>query len=155
MLTVRADIQETNTGTSYTAISPHTDIGGRFSVRVRPTEKFYIEDSGMVRNQTLLQTDYHSTIRSNAVTANYDFNPRLTGFAGFSYDSFFASGLVNFLRGPAPITNLTFAIRRSTASGREASEPNPPSAWGSTSPATTCAPPDSAKSLGKRRSPDP
>ncbi len=107
MLTVRGDMQEINTGTAYTAISPHTDIGGHFSVRFRPTEKFYLEDSGVVRNQTLLLTDYHSTIRSNAVTANYDFNPRLTGFAGFGYDSIFASGLVNFLRGTAPFTNLT------------------------------------------------
>jgi len=107
MLTVRGDIQEINTGTAYTAISPHTDIGGRFSVRFRPTEKFYLEDSGVVRNQTLLLTDYHSSVRSNALTANYDFNPRLSGFAGFSYDSIFASGLVNFLRGPLPFTNLT------------------------------------------------
>ena len=75
MLTVRGDIQEINTGTAYTAISPHTDIGGRFSVRFRPTEKFYLEDSGVVRNQKLLLTDYHSTVRSNAATANYDFNP--------------------------------------------------------------------------------
>ena len=107
MLTIRGDIQETNTGTAYTAISPHTDIGGRFSVRFRPTEKFYIEDSGVVRNQKLILTDYKSSMRSNAVTANYDFNPRLTGFAGFSYDSIFASGLVNFLRGTAPFTNLS------------------------------------------------
>src|SRR6185369_5301928 len=75
MLIVRGDIQEINTGTAYTAISPNTDIGGHFSVRFRPTEKFYLEDSGVVRNQTLLLTDYHSTIRSNAVTENYDFNP--------------------------------------------------------------------------------
>ena len=107
MLTVRGDIQEINTGTAYTAISPHTDVGGRFSVRFRPTEKFYLEDSGVVRNQTLLLTDYHSSVRSNAVTANYDFNTRLTGFAGLGYDSIFASGLVNFLRGTAPFTNLT------------------------------------------------
>ena len=107
MLTVRGDIQEVNTGTPYTAISPHTDVGGRFSVRLRPTEKFYLEDSGVVRNQSLLQTDYHSTVRSNAVSANYDFNEHLTGFGGFSYESLFASGLVNFLRGTAPIANLT------------------------------------------------
>ena len=107
MLTIRGDIQETNTGTAYTAISPHTDIGGRFSVRFRPTEKFYIEDSGVVRNQKLILTDYKSSVRSNAITANYDFNSRLTGFAGFSYDSIFASGLINFLRGTAPISNLT------------------------------------------------
>ena len=107
MLTIRGDVQETNTGTAYTAISPHTDIGGRYSVRFRPTEKFYLEDSGVVRNQKLILTDYKSSVRSNAVTANYDFNPRLTGFAGFSYDSIFASGLVSFLRGTAPFTNLT------------------------------------------------
>jgi hypothetical protein len=107
MLTIRGDIQETNTGTAYTAISPHTDIGGRYSVRFRPTEKFYIEDSGVVRNQKLILTDYKSSVRSNAITANYDFNSRLTGFAGFSYDSIFASGLINFLRGTAPISNLT------------------------------------------------
>jgi len=107
MLTIRGDIQEINTGTAYTAISPHTDIGGHFSVRFRPTENFYLENSGVVRNQTLLLTDYHSTVRSNSLTAHYDFNARLTGFAGFSYDSIFASGLVNFLRGPVPFTNLT------------------------------------------------
>jgi len=107
MLTIRGDIQETNTGTAYTAISPHTDIGGRYSVRFRPTEKFYLEDSGVVRNQKLILTDYKSSVRSNAFTANYDFNPRLTGFAGFSYDSIFASGLVSFLRGTAPFTNLS------------------------------------------------
>jgi len=112
MLTVRGDIQETNTGTAYTAISPHTDIGGRYSVRFRPTEKFYLEGSGVVRNQKLLLTDYKSSVRSNALTANYDFNARLTGFAGFSYDSIFASGLVNFLRGTVPFTNL--ALRDQT-----------------------------------------
>ena len=64
-------------------------------------------------------------MRSNAVTANYDFNPRLTGFAGFSYDSIFASGLVNFLRGTAPFTNLT--LRDQTVDrvwpGRHQSQP--------------------------------
>jgi hypothetical protein len=107
MFTVRGDVQEINTGTPYTAISPHTDIGGRFSVRFRPTQKFYLEDSGVVRNQTLLLTDYHSTVRSNAVSVNYEFTERVTAFAGFSYESLFSSGLVNFLRGPAPLTNLT------------------------------------------------
>jgi hypothetical protein len=107
MLTIRGDIQEVNAGTAYTAISPHTDIGGRYSVRFRPTEKFYLEDSGVVRNQKLILTNYRSSVRSNALSANYDFSERLTGFAGFSYDSIFAAGLVNFLRGTAPISNLT------------------------------------------------
>ena len=107
MLTIRGDVEEVNIGTSYTAITPHTDIGGRYSVRFRPTEKFYLEDSGVVRNRTLLQTSFHNNIRSNAVSANYEFNERATVFAGFSYDSIFADGVTNFLRGPAPITGVT------------------------------------------------
>ena len=107
MLTVRADVQEINTGTPYTAISPHIDVGGRYTVRFRPFEKFYVEDSGVARNQDLIETDFHSTARSNAVSANYEFNDRLTVFTGFSYDSLFASGLVSFIRGTAPLTNLT------------------------------------------------
>jgi len=79
---------------------------------VRPTDKFYIDDTLVVRNRKLIDTDYRSTVRSNAITATYEFNDRLSGFAGFSYDSLFASAFVNFLRGPAPFTNL--AIRDQT-----------------------------------------
>src|SRR5579862_905612 len=35
MLTVRADVEDSVNGTSYTAVTPHVDIGGRFVVRVR------------------------------------------------------------------------------------------------------------------------
>jgi len=93
MITVRADVEEINNGTSYTRVTAHTDIGGRFVVRFRPTDKFYVEDSANVRNRKLIDTDYRSTV-------------------GFSYDSFFASDFVNFLRGPAPITNV--ALRDQT-----------------------------------------
>jgi hypothetical protein len=112
MVTVRADVESTTNGTSYTRVTPHTDVGGRFVVRIRPTEKFYIEDSAVARNRKLLDTDYRSTVRSNAVTATYEFNSRISGFAGFSYDSFFATGVTSFLRGMAPFTNL--ALRDQT-----------------------------------------
>jgi hypothetical protein len=112
MLTIRGDVDQTTNGTSYTRITSHVDVGGRLVVRVRPTDKFYIDDTVVVRNRRLIDTDYHSTIRSNAITATYEFNDRLSGFAGFSYDSLFASDFVNFLRGPAPFTNL--AIRDQT-----------------------------------------
>jgi hypothetical protein len=59
-----------------------------------------------VRNRELLQTDFHSTVRSNSVTANYELSERFTVFAGFSYDSLLATDFVNFLRGTAPITNV-------------------------------------------------
>ena len=81
-------------------------------MRLRPTEKFYVEDSAIVRNRKLLDTDYRSTVRSNAFTATYEFNPKYSVFAGFSYDSLFASDFVSFLRGTAPFTNL--ALRDQT-----------------------------------------
>jgi len=112
MLTIRGDIDQVTNGTSYTRITPHVDVGGRLVVRVRPTDKFYIDDTLVVRNRKLIDTDYRSTVRSNAITATYEFSDRLSGFAGFSYDSLFASAFVNFLRGPAPFTNL--AIRDQT-----------------------------------------
>jgi len=112
MLTIRGDVDQVTNGASYTRITPHVDVGGRLVVRVRPTDKFYIDDTAIVRNRRLIDTDYHSTVRSNAITATYEFNDRLSGFAGFSYDSLFASDFVNFLRGPAPFTNL--AIRDQT-----------------------------------------
>jgi hypothetical protein len=105
MITVRADVEEINNGTSYTRVTPHTDIGGRFVVRFRPTDKFYVEDSAIVRNRKLIDTDYRSTMRNNSVTATYEFKERISGYAGFSYDSFFASDFVTFIRGTAPLTN--------------------------------------------------
>ena len=106
MFTVRADVEQINNGASYTRVTPHIDIGGRFITRFRPTEKFYIEQSALLRNRKLIQTDYRATIRSNAVSANYDFSEKLAVFGGFSYDDLFASNFVNFPRGPAPITNI-------------------------------------------------
>jgi hypothetical protein len=107
MLTVRADVEEINNGTSYTRVTPHTDIGGRLVLRFKPTEKFYLDDTVIVRNRKLLQTDYRSTIRSNSVLANYDWSNRFSVYAGFSYDSFFATDFVSFLRGTTPFTNLS------------------------------------------------
>jgi hypothetical protein len=99
-------VDQITSGTSYTRITPHTDVGGRFVARIRATERFYIEDSGVFRDRTLLATDFRSTVRSNAVSANYEFSGRMTVFAGFSYQSLFTRDFVTFLRGPAPITNV-------------------------------------------------
>jgi hypothetical protein len=107
MLTLRGDMEEINTGTPYTRVTPHTDIGGRVMARFRPTDKIYVENTSIARNRKLLAYDFRSTIRSNATTINYDVNTRLSVLAGFSYDSFFASDFVSFLRGTAPFTNLT------------------------------------------------
>jgi hypothetical protein len=106
MVTIRGNIEQMNNGTPYTRVTPHIDTGGRVFVRFKPTEKFYLDEAIVVRNRRLVATDYRSTIRTSAVTATYEFNERLSTFAGFSYDSFFASDFVNFLRGPAPFTGV-------------------------------------------------
>jgi hypothetical protein len=101
--TVRGDFQSITNNTSYTRITPHTDVGTRWVFRLRVTPKISIEDTLAVRNRKLLDTGFHNTSRSNAATISYAFNDRLSGFAGFSYDSFFATDSVTFLRGVAPL----------------------------------------------------
>ena len=105
MITIRGDIEETNTGTSYTRITPHTDTGGRLVVRVRPKDKLYLENTLVIRDRKLLSADYVSTMRANSTSVNYEFNAKASVFAGFAYDSFFASDYTTFLRGAAPLTN--------------------------------------------------
>ena len=56
-----------------------------------------------MRNQKLLDTDFRSTIRSNAATISYALSERFSAFAGFSYDSFFATASVTFIRGIPPL----------------------------------------------------
>ncbi len=105
-LSVHANVDELNNGTPYTRLSPHTDVGSRFIVRYHPFEKFWLDNSTIIRDSKQLDQSFESTIRTNATTATWDFSDRISGFGGFSYDSFFASGTVSFLRGPAPFTNL-------------------------------------------------
>ncbi len=104
-LSVRGDIDQTTNNISYTALTPHTDVGGRLTVRYRPFDKVYIEDSLIVRNRTLLTTDYHSNVRANSGTINYDIHPKASLYAGFSYDSMYMTDFVSFLRGTAPLTD--------------------------------------------------
>jgi len=59
MLTIRADVDQVNNGTSYTRVTPHIDAGGRVVVRYKPTERFYLEDAIIVRNRTLLKSSLY------------------------------------------------------------------------------------------------
>jgi hypothetical protein len=104
---IRADVDEINNGTPYTRLSPHTDVGSRFVARYHPFDKVWLDNTTTIRDSKQLDASFESTVRTNATTATWDFSDRLSGFGGFSYDSFFASGTVDFLRGPAPLTNLT------------------------------------------------
>jgi len=106
MLTVRLSADLINNGTSYTRITPHTDKGGRWVILFKPHDKLHIENSAVFRNRKLDTTDFKSTVRSNASLVTFEPHAKFSVFGGFSYDSFFASDFVNFLRGTAPFTGV-------------------------------------------------
>ena len=103
IFSVRADIQSISSG-SYTRISPHTDVGSRYVIHFRPTEKLSVEDNFIIRNRRLRDTDFENKVRSNAATISYAVSDRLSAYCGFSYDSFFATASVTFIRGVPPLT---------------------------------------------------
>jgi len=107
IFSVRANFDELNNGSSYTRETPHTDIGSRIVTRIHPTDKLHIDNTTLIRNRKLLTTGYVSRIRNNSTTVTYDLAEHFSGFAGFSYDSFYALGFANFLRGTAPISNVS------------------------------------------------
>jgi hypothetical protein len=105
-VSIRGDLHSIDNGASYTAITPHTEVSGRAAIKFHPMEKFSIDDELNVSNSKLLDTDYRSNIRSNALTLNYALNQRFSIFTGFSYESFFAQGDIVYARGPAPLHDL-------------------------------------------------
>ncbi len=100
---IRGDFQSITNNTSYTRITPHTDVGTRLVFRYHVNSKLSIEDSLAIRNRKLLDTGFHNTMRANSTTISYALNVRFSVFAGFSYDSFFATDSVTFLRGTPPL----------------------------------------------------
>ena len=103
---IRGDFHNADNGSSYTAISPHTEQGGHAVVRVRPIEKFTIEDELSVSNNQLLATNFQNNIRSNAITVSYALGERFSIFGGFSYESYFAQGNIQYARGTAPLADF-------------------------------------------------
>lgn len=99
---VRSDFQSNTTSRPYTRISAHTDVGGRFVFRYRPTEKISVEDNMVIRNRKFDESDFRNNFRSNAFTISYALNEQFSVFGGFSYDSFLAEASVTFIRGTEP-----------------------------------------------------
>lgn len=102
---IRGDFHSTDHGSSYTAISPHTEQGGHVVVRLHPIEKLAIEDELSIANNKLPATNFQNNIRSNAITVSYAMGERFSIFSGFSYDSYFAQGNIQYLRGTAPLAD--------------------------------------------------
>lgn len=107
VVSFRANVDEVNNGSSYTQLMPHTDVRSRATVRIRPVEKFWIEDTFTTQDSKLDTVDFHTRVRANSTTATYEVNEKLSGFVGFSYDSFWAQSVVNFLQGLAPLAQVS------------------------------------------------
>ncbi len=105
-ISFRSDFHALDNGSSYTAITPHIEKGGRFVVRYRPLERLSIEDEGVFSNGSFLTANFQNHVRSNAVTASYSLGERLSVFGGFSYDSYYAQGNIAYVRGTAPLTDF-------------------------------------------------
>jgi hypothetical protein len=106
-LTLRGDFQSTTNAASYTRISPHSDLSGRFVVRYHPTEKLSFEENLVLQTRTFVDTAFRNTIRTNAFTASYALDRRLSVYGGFSYDDYSATAAITFIRGTPP-TNATW-----------------------------------------------
>ena len=105
-LSIRGDLRSINNGASYTAITPHTEAGGRTSIKYHPFERFSIDEELNISNGRLLDSNYRNRLRANTVSAEYALNDRFSVFAGFTYESLFAQGDIVYARGPAPLNNF-------------------------------------------------
>jgi hypothetical protein len=106
-LSIRGDFQSITNGTSYTRISPHTDVGGRIVVRYQPTQRLSFEENLIVRTRKLLDTAFRNTIRTNGFVASYALDQRLSVYGGFSYDDYSATAAIHFIR-PSPGSDVTW-----------------------------------------------
>jgi hypothetical protein len=102
-LSLRADFQNTNNDTPYTRISPRTDRTFRFTGRFALNRKLSIENNSYFRNGKYAATDFENSFRSSGTTLTFDVAKPVSLFGGFTYDSFFATAAVTFLRGTAPL----------------------------------------------------
>lgn len=106
LFSVRGDYHNTDNGSSYTAISPHTQQAGHIVARIHPLEKLSIEDELSIANNRLLASNFQNNIRSNAITVSYALGERFSIFGGFSYDSYYAQGNIQYVRGTAPLSDF-------------------------------------------------
>ncbi|HTC64278.1 MAG TPA: MtrB/PioB family outer membrane beta-barrel protein [Candidatus Saccharimonadales bacterium] len=105
LFSIRGDFHSTDNGSSYTAITPHTQEATHFVVRVHPLEKLTVEDEVSIVNNKLLVTNFQNNIRSNAITVSYSLRERFSVFGGFSYDSYLAQGNILYARGTPPLSD--------------------------------------------------
>jgi hypothetical protein len=103
---IRGDLHSFDNGASYTAITPHTGVGGHLVARLQLTPKLSFEDEMNLSNTKFIDTNYQSNVHSNASTLSYALNNRFSIFGGFSYMSFYAQGDIVYARGTAPLNDF-------------------------------------------------
>lgn len=105
MFTIRGDLHSSDAGFSYTAISPHTQVGGHAMVTVHPFAKLSVENDLAASSSKLVESNYQNNVRANSTTVSYALDERFSIFGGFSYQSLFAAGDILFIRGTAPLAH--------------------------------------------------
>ena len=106
IFSVRGDIHTYDSGSSYTAITPHTEVAGHLITRFQPFKKVSLQDDLNLTNDKLIDSSFQDNIHSNTVTLSYSLNDRFSVFGGFTYDSIFAAGNIVYARGTAPLNDF-------------------------------------------------
>jgi hypothetical protein len=104
-LSLRGDIHSSTSGSSYTAITPHTTVAGKLIVRYQPLANLSIENALTISTSRLVDAHYRNSIRANTITVAYALEERFSAFASAGYDSFFAEGDIVYARGASPLTS--------------------------------------------------
>jgi hypothetical protein len=103
---IRGDLRSFDNGASYTAITPHTEVGGHLVARIQFTPKLSFENEMNLSNSKFIDTNFQNNVRSNSATLSYALNDRFSIFGGLSYLSYFAQGDIVYARGTPPLNDL-------------------------------------------------
>jgi hypothetical protein len=106
ILSIRGDVHAYDSGSSFTAITPHTEVAGHVITRFQPFKKVMLEDDLNITNDKLIDSSFQDNVRSNTVTLSYALNDRFSVFGGYTYDSIFAAGNIVYARGTAPLNDF-------------------------------------------------
>ena len=106
VFSIRGDVHAFDSGSSYTAITPHTEVAGHVITRLQPFKKVTLEDDLNITNDKLIDSSFQDNIRSNTATLSYALNDRFSVFTGYTYDSIFAAGNIVYARGTAPLNDF-------------------------------------------------
>ena len=106
IFSVRGDVHTFDNGSSYTSITPHTEVAGHLIFRLQPTAKVSIQDDMNLANDKLIDASFQNNVHANTMTLSYALNDRFSIFGGFTYDSIFAAGNILYVRGTAPLSDF-------------------------------------------------